>query len=148
MTKKSASERLKMLDQYIHALVERFYLRPPIPIDEATLDLNGSEFFALNLLGRKGKISMTELAEECALALSSMTGVVDRLVQKGCVRRAWDEQDRRKVYVALDKKGKTVYQQLLEGEMNMIIAMMDSLKPEEQDALLDALGKAAGAVAA
>ena len=44
----------------------------------------------------------------------------------------------------LDKKGKKVYQRLLEEEMKMIITMTDSLKPETQDALLDALGKAAG----
>lgn len=70
--------------------------------------------------------------------------MVDRLVAKGCVRRFWDEKDRRRVYVQLDKKGKKVYQRLLEEEMKMIITMTDSLKPETQDALLDALGKAAG----
>lgn len=69
MAKQSTSDRLKLLDQYIHALIERFYLRHPL--DEATLDLNGSELFALSLLGRKGRSSMTELAEECTLALSS-----------------------------------------------------------------------------
>jgi len=68
-SKQSTSDRLKLLDQYIHALVERFYLR--LPLDGATLDLNGSELFALSLLGRKGRSSMTELAEECTLALSS-----------------------------------------------------------------------------
>jgi hypothetical protein len=50
--------------------------------------------------------------------------------------------------VELDKKGKKVYRRLLEGEMNMIITMMDALEPGEQDALLDALGKAVGSAAA
>ncbi len=85
---------------------------------------------------------MTELAKECGLALSSMTGVIDRLVARRCVRRTRDEEDRRKVFVELDKKGEKVYQDHLEAEMEMIIAMMDSLKRQEQDALLDALGKA------
>jgi DNA-binding MarR family transcriptional regulator len=88
---------------------------------------------------------MSELAKECGLALSSMTGVVERLVVKGCVRRIRDEEeDRRRVFVELDKKGEKVYQELLEGEMGMIISMMDTLKPSEQDALLNALGKAVG----
>lgn len=86
---------------------------------------------------------MSELAKECGLALSSMTGVVDRLVAKGCVKRTREEgEDRRKVFVELAKKGERVYQDLLEGEMEMIIRMMDSLKPAEQDALLQVLGKA------
>ncbi|MEE9610532.1 MAG: hypothetical protein V3W19_04730, partial [Desulfatiglandales bacterium] len=75
--------------------------------------------------------------------LSSMTGVVDRLVAKGCVKRTREEgEDRRKVFVELNQKGQRVYQDLLEGEMEMIIRMMDSLKPAEQDALLRVLGRA------
>ena len=90
---------------------------------------------------------MTELSKECRLALSSMTGVVDRMVAKGLVKRVRDEnEDRRKVYVELDKKGEKLYQTLLENEMELIITMMDALKPEEQDALLKALGKAVGSL--
>ena len=84
---------------------------------------------------------MTELAKECGLALSSMTGLVDRLVEKGCVTRARDEEDRRKVFVELDRKGQRTYQGLLESEMEMIIAMMDSLNPDEQESFLRLLGK-------
>ncbi len=89
---------------------------------------------------------MTELAQECGLALSSMTGVIDRLVAKNCVRRTRDEEDRRKVFVDLDRKGKKVYQDLLEGEMEMIIRMMDTLAPGEQDSLLRVLGKATASI--
>ncbi|MBI2357558.1 MAG: hypothetical protein HYV04_01350 [Deltaproteobacteria bacterium] len=46
----------------------------------------------------------------------------------------------------LDNKGEKIYQALLESEMEMIIAMMDALKPAEQDALLDTLGKAMGSL--
>lgn len=84
---------------------------------------------------------MTELAEECGLALSSMTGVIDRLVVKKCARRFRDEADRRRVFVELDKQGEGIYRKLLEGEMEAIIAMMDALEPSEQDILLRLLGK-------
>ena len=89
---------------------------------------------------------MTELSKECNLALSSMTAVVDRLVEKGSVKRFRDEEDRRKVFVELDRKGEKVYQELLEAEMEIIISMMDSLKPEEQDMLLRTLGKATASI--
>ena len=42
----------------------------------------------------------------------------------------------------LSKKGQKVYQELLEAEMEMIISIMDSLEPDEQDMLLRVLGKA------
>ena len=112
MARRSASEKLKLLDQHLHALVKRFYLRPLL--DGPGAELSSSEFFALNILGRKGRSTMTELAHECGLVLSSMTGVVDRLVSKGYAKRTRDEEeDRRRVFVELDKKGERVYQQLL-----------------------------------
>lgn len=90
---------------------------------------------------------MTELAKECGVVLSSMTGVIDRLVAKGHVKRIRDEdEDRRKVFVELDKKGEKAYQELLEAEMETIITMMDSLNLGEQDTLLRVLGKATGSV--
>ena len=143
MSKRSASDKLKLLDEYIHALIRRFYLRPSL--DGPAAELSGSEFFALNTLGRKGRCTMTELANGCGMVLSTMTCVVDRLAAKGYVKRLRDEEeDRRLVHVELDKKGQSIYQGLLESEMEMIITMMDTLKPKEQDALLDALGKAVG----
>ena len=79
--------------------------------------------------------------------MSSMTGVVDRLVDRGyAMRTRDDEEDRRKVFVELDRKGEKIYQELLESEMELIITVMDALKPAEQDALLHALGKAVGSI--
>jgi len=141
MPKLNAGDKLKLLDQYMHELIKRFYLR--FSMDGAAADLSSSGLFACDLLGRQGRCTMTELARECGLALSSMTAVIDRLVSGGYAERVRDEGgDRRKVFVELNKKGGKVYQELLEGEMEMIITMMDSLKPEEQDALLRVLGKA------
>jgi len=145
MTKRSASDRLNLLDEYIHALIKRFYLKPSV--DGLAGELSSSELFVLGLLGRKSRCTMSELAAESGLALSSMTGLVDRLVAKDCVKRVRDDvEDRRRVFVELDRKGAKVYQALLESEMEMIIAMTESLKPAEQDALLDALGAAVGAL--
>ena len=141
MAKRSASEKLRLLDLYIHGLIKRFYLRPSL--SGAAAEISSSELFACNILGRKGRCAMTELAKECGLALSSMTGVIDRLVARGCVKRAREEgEDRRKVFVELGEKGERIYQDHLEAEMEMIITMMDALKPAEQDALLRVLGKA------
>ena len=140
MPRRNASEKLKLLDEYIQILLKHFYLRPS-PGGPSS-ELSSSELFACNVLGRRRRRTMTELAKECDLALSSMTAVVDQLIRKGCVERFRDEEDRRKVFVELDRKGEKIYQELLESEMEMIISMMNCLKPDEQDALLRTLGKA------
>ena len=144
MKRQSVSDKLKLLDNYVHVLVRRFYLRPSA--NGLGAELSSSELFACDLLGRRRRCTMTELATECSLALSSMTGVVDRLVEKGCVKRARDEEDRRKVWVELDKKGEKIYRDLLESEMETIIAMIDSLNPDEQENFLRLLGKCVGSL--
>jgi len=140
MPEESTSYRLKLLDQYIHALIKRFYLK--LPANREVVELSSSELFAVSLMGRKGAVSMTELADECALTLGGMTVAARRLEAKGYVKRARGEGDRRKVYVVLDKKGRRIYQHLLNGEMEVIITMMDSLEPAQQQSFLRALGKA------
>ena len=145
VAKRSASQKLKQLDEYIHVLMRRFCVRPSV--EGVAGELSSSEIFACNILGRKHRCTMSELAKDCGLALSTMTGVVDSLIEKRYVKRAKeDPEDRRKVFVALDARGQKIYQQLLEVEMEMIITMMEALKPAEQDVLLRVLGKAAGAL--
>lgn len=145
VVKPSASQKLKQLDEYIHVLMRRFCVRPSV--EGEAEELSSSEIFACNILGRKNRCTMSELAKECGLALSSMTGVVDHLVEKRYAKRAKEDlEDRRKVFVALDARGQKIYQQLLEVEMEMIITMMEALKPAEQDVLLRVLGKAVGAL--
>lgn len=129
-----------LLDQYIRVLAKRLYLRPAAK--GLAAELTNSEVFTCEALGRRGRCMMTELAKECGFALSSMTGIVDRLVKKGYVKRFRSADDRRVVLVELTPKGEEVHRECLEAEMGLIIAMMDALEPEEQEALLELLGKA------
>lgn len=140
MAKRTARNKLMLLDTYIRALAKRLYLRPAAR--GLAADLANSEILTCEALGRQKRCMMTELAKECGFPLSSMTGIVDRLVAKDYIKRYRSNEDRRSVFVELTKKGEQVYQEALEAEMGLIIAMMDALKPDEQDALLDLLGKA------
>lgn len=140
----NARRKLNLLYEYVHALIRSFYLRPSVARE--AIELSESAIFTCDILGRKGRCTMSELSKECGLALSSMTGVINKLVARGCVTRKRDEEDRRKVYVELDKKGQRIYQEMLETEMEIIIRIMDALKPNEQDALLRTLGKAVGSL--
>lgn len=145
MVRPRLSDKLNLFDQCVHELVKRFYR--PLSSNGSVTELSSSELFACNVLGRRGPCTMSQLAEECGLALSSMTGVVDRLVSREYAKRSRDhEKDRRKVFVELAQKGQRIYQELLESEMEMIITMMEALKPQEQDALLHALEKAVGSL--
>lgn len=139
MAKRTAREKLMHLDQQMRALAKRFYRRPVAK--GLAAELTNNELFACEALGRNGRSTMTTLARECGLAFSSLTGIVDRLVARGYVQRRRSEEDRRVVLVELTRRGEKVYRERLEAEMEMILAMMEALEPDEQETLLSLLEK-------
>jgi DNA-binding MarR family transcriptional regulator len=63
------------------------------------LDLHPTDYKVLGILERSGPLSAGEIARESGLATASVTNLIDRLEQKGFVRRVADPTDRRRVMV-------------------------------------------------
>lgn len=80
----------------------------------AAYGLGITEMKALSVLMREGSRTAGQLAAALHLTSGAVTGVVDRLVQRGFARRTRDERDRRKVVIEADlatlAAGENVYQ--------------------------------------
>jgi DNA-binding MarR family transcriptional regulator len=63
------------------------------------LDLHATDYKVLGILERSGSLSAGDIARRSGLAAASVTNLIDRLVQKGFVRRVADPTDRRRVMV-------------------------------------------------
>jgi DNA-binding MarR family transcriptional regulator len=63
------------------------------------LDLHTTDYKVLGILERSGPLSAGEVARRSGLATASVTNLIDRLEQKGFVRRVADPADRRRVMV-------------------------------------------------
>jgi DNA-binding MarR family transcriptional regulator len=63
------------------------------------LDLHATDYKVLGILERSGPMSAGEIARHSGLAAASVTNLIDRLEQKGFVRRVADPADRRRVMV-------------------------------------------------
>lgn len=63
------------------------------------LGLHPTDYKALGLLERLGAMSAGDIARHSGLATASVTNLIDRLEDKGFVRRVRDESDRRRVLV-------------------------------------------------
>jgi DNA-binding MarR family transcriptional regulator len=73
-------------------------------MDEAAargLGVNRTDARCLDILERFGPISAGRLAAEAGLTTGAVTAVVDRLVEKGYVRRVADPTDRRRVMLEI-----------------------------------------------
>jgi len=64
------------------------------------LELNPTDYKAMSVLERLGPLSAGDIAAHTGLAAASVTNLIDRLEEKGFVRRVDDPADRRRVLVA------------------------------------------------
>jgi DNA-binding MarR family transcriptional regulator len=60
-----------------------------------------SDLECMDILYLEGRVTAGRLAEVTGLTTGAITGVVDRLEKAGLVRRERDENDRRKVFIAV-----------------------------------------------
>jgi DNA-binding MarR family transcriptional regulator len=63
--------------------------------------VSSSDLECLDFLVMEGRVTAGRLAELTGLTTGAITGVIDRMEKAGLVRRERDEEDRRKVYVAI-----------------------------------------------
>ena len=62
----------------------------------------------INVIGELGNPSITELSLALKLKKPSVTVVVDRLIQKGCVYKIHSDDDRRSLHLHLTDVGKQI----------------------------------------
>ena len=97
------------------------------------VDLNMQELRVVEFLGNEGLRMMRELAEHLAVAVNSMTGIVDSLEQKGLVIRQRSADDRRVIRVELTDSGRIIQQSLVEVNLQLFRSMLGALTEDEQE---------------
>jgi DNA-binding MarR family transcriptional regulator len=103
----------------------------------ARLGLNRTDLDCLSIVHLAGSATAGELAEVTGLTTGAMTGVIDRLVQAGYVRRDADPDDRRRVIVrAVPDRGRAVGE-LFEPMQQAIEGLYTRYSDEELAVLLD-----------
>lgn len=95
-----------------------------------------TEVALLGFLGANGPATMSEVSSAVGLALSSATGLVDRLVERRLVERSRPESDRRTVRVVLTARGKRGLEALTADRVRLSRGMLERLAPKERDALI------------
>lgn len=102
-------------------------------------NLTASQAYSLLALSEGGELTMNELAREMRLHGTTMTRMVDSLVQKGLAERINDPEDRRIVRVALTAQGQQLVQDLQECKRQFLSAAFVELSDGEREAILKAL---------
>jgi DNA-binding MarR family transcriptional regulator len=102
-------------------------------------DVSVPQFRVLTFLRRREGASLSDVAEHVGLTLPSMSKAVDGLVKRGLVARETSSYDRRRVTLALTADGKEALQAATQATRARIAEMLDTLSPEEQATVVEAM---------
>ncbi len=107
--------------------------------DLEKLDLTPPQFYVLATIGYAGGLPFGEIGEKMMVTVSNLTGIVDRLEEKGLVNRERDAHDRRIVRVRLTEKGSRLYKNtipLFEKSISQFFSPLDKSQQKELSSLL------------
>ncbi|OMF17168.1 MarR family transcriptional regulator [Paenibacillus amylolyticus] len=101
------------------------------------------QFCALRLIEEKPSCTPSDLAELLCIGKSSITALVNKLVDRDLVHRAGDERDRRVVYLTLTETGRQVYRETEQEIQQILEPYLVHFKPEEVRNFIESFEKLA-----
>jgi DNA-binding MarR family transcriptional regulator len=103
------------------------------------LGLTGPQFDVLATLGNTSGMMMGQLAEKTLVTKGTLTGIVDRLEQKGLVRREVPPNNRRCFQIVLTPEGEKVFEEVFPAHINRLKERFSQLSEAEIQQIISAL---------
>lgn len=109
--------------------------------DIKRLGLTGPEFDVLATLGNQPGMTFKEIGENTLITKTTLTGVVDRLEQKGLVERRGCPEDRRCIRAVLTEEGDRVFRQVFPDHVERLKECLGALPAQEREQLMTGLAR-------
>ncbi|ODG93966.1 MarR family transcriptional regulator [Gottfriedia luciferensis] len=103
--------------------------------------LNLTEFAVLELLYHKGDQPIQQIGKRILISSGNMTYVLDKLEARRYIKRIHCPKDRRVIYAALTKEGRSVISCIFPAHSEMIHNLFSQLNSVEKDMLIYLLKK-------
>jgi len=138
------STDLLLLDERLNELAKLYQFRS---LDQPLYSgLTVSQSYVLRRLYFLGARTMSELAADLDVRLSTMTGVIDQLEQRALVERVDHPEDRRSLHVRITTQGRRLYKQAHEAFLSHLQSLFKDRPAPVRRAILDFLGEAISVV--
>ncbi|MEW5889091.1 MAG: MarR family transcriptional regulator [Pseudomonadota bacterium] len=105
------------------------------------LGLTLPQFDIIATLGNTPGMTFKELGEKTLITKGTLTGVVDRLEEKGLVQRVASETDRRSVIVRLTAAGERTFRDAFPAHAAYLKTAFDRLTPNQLAQTVQVLGR-------
>lgn len=104
-------------------------------------NMNSSTMAVLVRSMEEEPMTLKELSMNVGLANSTVSGIVDSLVEKGLVQRVIDETDRRRVLISAAPKALNIRKEIAEKYTDYMKNVMKNAEEEDIKMILDGLSK-------
>jgi DNA-binding MarR family transcriptional regulator len=115
-------------------------------IDEISKKVTRSELIALFMLHQRDPSTMSQLASDMGLPLSTVTNIRQRLTRRGFIKHYRDSNDRRVILLSLTPEGQMLANKVLETMNRVIQKVKEVLTSEELEQLTRLIMKITTAV--
>ena len=112
------------------------------------LGITATQLNIIKMLDELGHLSLSELSRRIAAKNSTVTGIVDRMVQAELVTRQQSDEDRRVWHITLTPKSHEIAGRLHVAPWDLLRSAIRSLSTDEQTTLTHILRKLAAHVTA
>ena len=103
------------------------------------VNLSMNEVHVLEAVMKTDNPTMSNIAKRLRVTVGTLTTSINRLVDKGYVKRKREPEDKRKVMVSVSSKGMDILEIHDRFHDDMIGALINDLQLEENDVLLKSL---------
>lgn len=99
------------------------------------------QYSVLKCLWKDNGQTVKQLAEHLYLDSSTVTGILDRMEQKGLIKKTADPKDRRALQVLLTEKGQALEEPLSQAILNANKKAVQQMNDKEYESLKELLHK-------
>lgn len=110
--------------------------------------LTPSQAVALQFIKQRGETTPTEIAAHASLKQATVTALLDRLAERGLIRRCRDEKDKRRILVRLTGAGEEALAASPDALQQLFEQRFARLPDWEQASIIAALEKVAALMGA
>lgn len=99
--------------------------------------LSEKELTVVGFVGENQVVKMSEIADNIDAPMSTLTNIVDKLVEKDFLIREHSSEDRRAINVTLAPTGKTAYKSLIAQKKLTAEKLLSKFNEKDQAAFLE-----------
>ncbi len=132
-------EELADITSFIHTVLVR---------KQSSLLIKGkiglAQIVVVDILRKNGELKMSDMAKTLGVTKSAVTGMTDRLIRDGFLKRERSQSDRRIVWLKLTEKGNSLSRKLVKNKLDIMRSLFTNINEKDRSIYLKIIRKIKG----